>query len=162
VDSNLNGDSAGDRAIINPAGSATVGSGVTGYNAAGQKVAAGSAGIVAYVANNPNARYIQAGVGAFANGGRNTLPLGRINNVDMSLSKKLNFRERYGFEVGLQAFNVFNHSQFVGGYISDVNSFGTAALSRAFLTPSASNFGQYDQFFPNNARTAQLFARLRF
>ena len=63
VDSNLNGDSAGDRAIINPAGAANVGSGVTAYNAAGQVVAAGNAGIVAYVANNPNARYIVAGVG---------------------------------------------------------------------------------------------------
>src|SRR6185369_16891614 len=66
VDSNLNGDSAGDRAIINPAGAANVGSGVTGYNAAGQ-VSTGS-DIVAYVANNPNARYIVAGAGARSNG----------------------------------------------------------------------------------------------
>ena len=35
IDSNLNGDSAGDRTIINPAGNATVGSGVVGYNAKG-------------------------------------------------------------------------------------------------------------------------------
>lgn len=60
VDSNLNGDAAGDRAIINPNGAANVGSGVTAYNAAGQKVAANSASIVAYVANNPNAHRAQA------------------------------------------------------------------------------------------------------
>src|SRR5271165_6450743 len=76
VDSNLNGDSAGDRAIINPNGAANVGSGVVAYNAAGQQVPLGSASIVAYVASNPNARYIQAQSGAYANGGRNTYPLG--------------------------------------------------------------------------------------
>ena len=36
LDSNLNGDSAGDRSIINPAGLANVGTGVTGYNAQGE------------------------------------------------------------------------------------------------------------------------------
>jgi hypothetical protein len=51
LDSNLNGDSAGDRVIINPAGQANVGSGVTGYNAQGQ-VATSSGSIVAYVANS--------------------------------------------------------------------------------------------------------------
>ena len=60
IDSNLNDDSAGDRAIINPAGSASVGTDTTGYNALGQAVCLGSqsgsggcpnAGtIVAYVA----------------------------------------------------------------------------------------------------------------
>ena len=76
LDSNLNGDSAGDRVIVNPAGQANVGSGVTGYNATGQ-VASSSGSIVAYVANNSNARYIVAGSGALANGGRNTFPLHR-------------------------------------------------------------------------------------
>ncbi len=47
VDSNLNHDTAGDRAIINPAGAANVGSGVTGYNAPGQPVAAGDPTTVA-------------------------------------------------------------------------------------------------------------------
>ena len=37
LDSNLNGDSAGDRTIINPDGAANVGTGVTGYNSAGQR-----------------------------------------------------------------------------------------------------------------------------
>src|ERR1039457_6223221 len=53
VDSNLNSDTAGDRAVINASGAANVGSGVTGYNAQGRAVAAGDLSIVAYVANNP-------------------------------------------------------------------------------------------------------------
>ena len=71
LDSNLNNDSAGDRSIINPAGSFNLGSGVTAINAQGNAVASGSAATVAYVVKNPNARFITAGIGAIANAGRN-------------------------------------------------------------------------------------------
>src|SRR6185369_6052184 len=87
VDSNLNGDSQTDRAIVNPNGIAGTGSGVTGYDRNGSTVAASSPNIVAYVANNPNARYIVAGLGAFANGGRNTMRLAPVNNIDASVRK---------------------------------------------------------------------------
>ena len=80
LDSNLNGDSAGDTVIVNPAGAANVDSDVTGYNALGQ-VATSSGSIVAYVANNPNARYVVAGSGA--NGGRNTFRATH-NNIDLA------------------------------------------------------------------------------
>jgi hypothetical protein len=162
VDSNLNGDSAGDRAIVNPSGTAGVGSGVTAYNAAGQVVSTGNAGIVAYVATNGSARYIQAAAGARSNGGRNTMPLDHTNNVDASLMKKLNFSERIGFSAGIQLFNVFNHSQFVGGYLSDVSLPSTASISRNFLEPSSVFFGQYQGFFSSNSRTAQLVAHITF
>jgi hypothetical protein len=162
VDSNLNGDNAGDRSIINPSGAVAVGSGVTGYSAAGLPLAAGSAGIVAYVANNPNARYVVAGVGAMANAGRNTLPLDPINNIDFALTKRLNFGEKKAFTVGAQMFNLFNHPQFTGGYLSDVSSFGTNAVSRNFLTPNNVNFGEYQKYFPSNARSMQLTAHFIF
>jgi hypothetical protein len=155
VDSNLNGDSAGDRAIINPAGAANVGSGVTPImNANGDTVA--------YLANNPNARYIVAGPGALSDGGRNTLPLAPTNNIDASLSKRFNITERMAVQIGAQAFNAFNHAQFVGGYLSDVSPFGTAAISRSFLIPSSSSFDQYQQFVPSNARSMQLVAKFTF
>ena len=166
VDSNLNGDSAGDRAIINPAGSANIGSDVTGYNAAGQ-VSTGS-DIVAYVANNSNARYIVAGKGARSNGGRNTFPLDHTNNFDFALTKRINITERFRFDIGAQAFNLFNHAQFVGGYLNDVNPYSTASISRAFLVPSSAFFGAYNQgtpdvgFFPSNSRQVQLVAHFVF
>jgi Carboxypeptidase regulatory-like domain/TonB dependent receptor len=160
VDSNLNGDSAGDRVIVNPAGAANVGSDVTGYNALGQ-VAASSGSIVAYVANNPNARYIVAGSGALANGGRNTFPLHPINNIDLSVKKRFNFTERWAFDVGAQMFNIFNHPQWTGGSVDDVgvNSF-TAA--RNDLVPSDPLFGRFDQFYSSNSRVVQLFAHITF
>jgi hypothetical protein len=162
VDSNLNNDTAGDRSIINPAGAANTASGVTPLNAAGQVVAANSASIVAYVAKNPGARYIQAGAGAFANAGRNTLPLDHTNNFDAALMKRLNFSEAKRFDFGVQAFNLSNHSQFVGGYISDVSYYQTNAISRNFLVPGNATFGQYQGYFPSNSRQLQIVVRLVF
>jgi hypothetical protein len=162
IDANLNNDSTGDRTIVNPAGSAKVGSGVTGLGANGQTLAAGNAGIVAYVANNANARYVVAGSGALANGGRNSFPLGRTDNIDLALMKKLNFKERTSLSFGAQFFNLLNHSQFVGGYLSDVSAFSTAAISRNFLVPGNSSFGQINNFFASNSRSVQLVGRIVF
>ena len=163
VDSNLNGDSAGDRTIINPAGTFSVGSGVTGYNSAGQAVTNSkqSGTIVAYVANNPNARFVVAGVGALANSGRNNFPLAPTNNIDLALRKQFNFSERIQFSIGAQAYNVLNHSQFTGGLLSDVASHGYTT-ARNDLVPSDPLFGNFTQFYSSNSRTMQLTAKLSF
>ena len=161
VDSNLNNDSAGDRVIVNPAGSANVGSGVTGYNAQGQAVAAGSGSIVAYVANNSSARYIIAQSGALANSGRNTFPLHPTNNIDMSVKKRFAFTESRSFDIGAQFYNVFNHAQFTGSHVSDVNSYGYIG-SRNDLIPGNAAFGRFDQFYTSNSRSIQVVAHFVF
>jgi hypothetical protein len=164
VDSNLNGDNAGDRTIINPAGAATAGTGVTAYNALGQVVKAGSPSIVAYVANNPNARYVVAGLGALANAGRNTLRMPPTNNIDLALTKRFSFKESMRVEFGGQFLNVFNHAQYVGAWINDVSpnpSIG-ASLGRNELVPSNSQFADWSQFFTSNSRQVQVVARFIF
>jgi hypothetical protein len=161
IDSNLNNDSAGDRTIINPAGAANVGSGVTGYNAQGQAVAAGSGNIVAYVANNSNARYIVAGSGALANGGRNTFPLRPTDNIDLSLVKRFNVTERVRLDISGQFFNVLNHAQYTGGFLSDVAG-SSQTTSRNDLIPSNGLFGRFDQFYSSNSRFGQLVAKITF
>ena len=168
IDANLNGDTL-DRSIINPAGTAGVGSSVVGYTATGQTVPLSTScssgackNIVAYAAINPNARYITAGLGALSNSGRNTLPLDHINNWDAQLRKTFNFTERFKFDIGVQAFNLFNHSQFVGGAINDVAPITTNTVSTVFLQPRNPVFGDYKAFFSNNARTAQLAAHFTF
>ena len=109
VDSNLNGDSFADRSIINPAGVDGTGSSVTPLtNSAGDTVA--------YLATNPNARYIKAGVGSFPNGGRNTLPGRPIDNIDLSLYKNFNLTERFRLQFGAHFFNLFNHPNLSGIY----------------------------------------------
>ena len=160
VDSNLNNDTASDRTIVNPAGVSGTGSGVTGYDRNGNTVGANSNAIVAYVANNANAQYITAGVGALANGGRNTMAFDPINNVDASLRKGFNLTEGKRFEIGAEFYNLLNHSQFVPGFINDVSLLKNT--NRNFLMPSRAEFGKYRQFFASNSRYIQIVARLTF
>jgi hypothetical protein len=154
LDSNLNGDSAGDRAILNPAGNPNLGSGVTALtNSAGQ--------VVAYLANNPNARYIATGLGSFGNAGRNTLRINPINDFDMSLVKKFSIREATNLQFGVQAFNVFNHPQFVPGQLNNIN-LTSLTSTRAFLVPGTRTFDDFSSVFSSNPRTLQLVARFVF
>jgi hypothetical protein len=177
LDSNLNGDSAGDRAIFNPGGVSGTGSGVTNLCKTGLPVGHLCNGdpdplfdpspwVVGYLANNPNAQYITAGYGARANASRNTIQMRPINNWDLSIVKRLTFAERYKFEVGGQFMNLFNHPQFIGGYINTVNpianALGTAPAVRNYLTPDAANFNNPQATFPSNARTMQVFMKFSF
>jgi hypothetical protein len=155
VDSNLNGDTAGDRTIFNPAGDSHLGSGVTALtNSAGQ--------IVAYLAKNPNAMYIQAGKGAFPTTGRNTLQMPGINNFDMSLGKRFNITERKSIEFRADASNVFNHPQFTPGLISSVKLTSYNSGDRTYLEPQLANFQAWNQTFASNSRTMQIAARFTF
>ena len=173
IDSNLNGDSAGDRAIVNPKGDANVGSDVTALARDGSVVssqtsctvngaaASGAPCTVAYVAVNPNARYIIAGPGALANGGRNTMALRPINNWDIQLKKEFRFTENAKFQIAAQAFNLFNHPQYVSGYLNNVQ-FHNSNTTNLNLIPNSDIFGRPDQVFSSNPRTMQLTARLEF
>ena len=153
-DSNLNGDSAGDRAILNPAGNPNRGTDVTALtNSAGQ--------IVAYLANDPTARYIATGLGSFGNAGRNTLPINPINDFDMSLVKKFSIRESVNLQFGLLAFNIFNHPQFVPGQLNNIN-LTSLTSTRAFLVPGTRTFDNFSSVFSSNPRTLQLLARFVF
>jgi len=156
LDSNLNGDAAGDRTILNPAGINGTGTDVTALvNSSGSTVA--------YLANDATARYILAGPGALANVGRNTLLTRPINNFDMTAVKRFSLTERYKVEFSANAFNVLNHPQFVPGYLNDIASIGyTGSGVSNYLTPGNSSFNRPDQTFGGNARTLQLGLKFKF
>jgi hypothetical protein len=165
VDSNLNGDSAGDRAIINPAGVKGTGSGVTPLlNTAGDTVG--------YLATNPNAQYIVAGAGALATGGRNTLATQPTNDFSIATYKDISITERFKFRFGAQFANVLNHPQYIPGSnpgqglgVNDVTSFLTGPNSTSYLnylTPGNSIFNNPKAVFASNARTIALVGKLTF
>src|ERR1700733_4445329 len=156
VDANLNADSAGDRAFINPAGQANVGSGVTPLmNSAGNTVA--------YLATNPNARYIEAGEGTLPNGGRNTGQLPPINDIDMTIAKSFNFTEGKKLQFSARFINLLNHPQYVGGFLSDVApSQQTSEAVQRFLEPQSAIFMQPSQAFSSNPRQLQLALKFVF
>ena len=157
VDANLNGDAAGDRTVINPAGTVNVGTGLTALKNS-------SGAVVAFVANNPNARYIAAQKGVLTTGGRQTEHLHPINNIDFSLVKRFNvYKERCKVELGGRFYNFLNHPQYTGTRINDVNSIGyTGTDVYNFLNPSKANFYQPDKVFSSNPRSVQLTAKFTF
>jgi Carboxypeptidase regulatory-like domain/TonB dependent receptor len=119
VDSNDNGDTAGDRTIFNPAGAGLTGSIVNpvcndGAGGATRIATASSAAcadgnIVGYAAANPSARFIQAGVGTMPNVGRNTVSSPGLNIWNMSVFKTNKLTERASLQFRFQTYNTFNH-----------------------------------------------------
>lgn len=157
-DSNLNGDSAPDRAILNPSGDPNAGSGT--------KALTNSAGAtVAYLVTNPNAGYVATPKGALANVGRNTMRLHPIDDVDITVSKNLSLGKENVRSLRFEGrfFNIFNHPQYAGGFINDVAPVGfTDTTSHNFLIPSTSIFNQPSQAFSSNPRNIQLSAKFTF
>jgi len=156
ADSNLNGDSAGDRTIINASGVANTATSVNALtNAHGDTVG--------YLATNPNAYYIQAGAGALATAPRNTLQLPRINNWDLTAVKRFSIREGMSFEFQAQALNVFNHAQYVPGSLNQINSIGyTSGAVQNVLQANSATFGDFKSVFSQQPRTMQLVMKFIF
>lgn len=168
IDSNLNGDTAGDRTVLNTSGVSHTGSAVYGLTRAGAVVAfnaptATIANVVAWVAVNPNARYIQAGLGAFATAGRNTENTNSINDVDLTLLKRFSIRERFRVEFSAQSKNFFNHPQYVSGQINDVSTTSTTSSSAlAFVNVASAFYAKSPLIFSSNPRTIVLAAKFLF
>jgi Carboxypeptidase regulatory-like domain len=171
-DTNLNGDSAGDRVLFNSAGIGNTGTGASAACLVGGVVmttGCTSANTVAYVANNSTARYIRTGAGGLEpnNGltvlGRNTLQLRPINDVDLTLGKKFSVTERVHLEFQAQFFNMFNHPQYIAGSLDDVRAIGyTGAAQSNYLNPASGAFNQPEVTFSSNPRVIQLAAKLVF
>ncbi len=190
IDSNLNGDSAADRVFINPNGNKSVGttvvpvlsaacaSGTTnggvinGSLTPATSCAANTIGYTAGTINTTtavftpatNAYYVQGGLGTVPSASRDTLFTGRTNNVDLTAVKRFTFRERFGLEIQVQAFNVLNHSQYLPGSINQVNSISsTGTGSSNFANVSkGSLFANKFVDFGNNARGMQLAGKITF
>jgi hypothetical protein len=173
-DSNLNGDTAGDRAFLNPAGNPKTGSDVTALckstlptslsctTTDTNTLSQVAPYIVGYVANDASARYIRAGLGVFPNAGRNTLPTRPIDNFDMSFAKKFAVREGQTLEFRGDFSNIFNHPQYTPGYVNSVKKQDQYITTRAFLTPGNQDFAAWDRVFNSNARSVQLVLRYIF
>jgi len=177
TNSNLNGDSTAiSRTIFNGKGVAHTGSGVVAY--ANPNLAASCdpsttstdpygtvicpANTVAYVAKNPDARYITAGAGTLPNSQRNTEPINPINDLDATAIKRFSLGETRSIEFQAQAYNLANHAQYVPGSINNVANPTTNTLSLSYQTASNPAFGKGGQFFKANARTMQLTLKFNF
>jgi hypothetical protein len=156
IDSNLNGDSGGDRAYLNAGGNPNIGSGTTALkNSVGDTVA--------YLINNPAAEYVTAPKGTLSTAGRNTGRLDPTNNIDVTFAKSVNFRENAKFQLAGRFYNIINHPQYVGGYLSDVAPIGfTGTAVHNFTIPNTAVFNQPSQVFSSNPRSITISAKIIF
>jgi hypothetical protein len=156
VDSNLNGDSAGDRAAVIAGGNPDIGSGTTPLlNSAGATVA--------YLVNNPNAGYVAVPKGGLSTAGRNTMRMHPIDNIDATMAKNVGIGERYRLQFAGRFYNIFNHPQYVGGNISDVAPIGfTGTAVHNFTIPSTSLYNLDSQVFSSNPRSITISAKFIF
>jgi len=175
-DANANGDTAGDRGILNPGGLERVGSnvslvcagagGATSISSIAAGCAGGSTSVAGYVADNPNARYIVAEVGALPTLGRNSFESPGVNVWNMGLFKNTKLTEGTTLQLRVDTFNTFNHRNFslaqptvfqTGVLIGTVNN----ALSTTYSN-IASDLFLNDNQFTGGARQMQLGVKLLF
>ena len=173
-DANANGDTAGDRGILNPGGLERVGSnvslvcvgagGATSIAPLAAGCAGGSGSVAGYVADNPNARYIVAEVGALPTLGRNSFDSPGVNVWNMGLFKNTKLTEGTTLQFRVDTFNTFNHRNFslaqptvfqTGVLIGTVNN----ALSTTYSN-IASDLFLNDNQFTGGARQMQLGVKL--
>jgi hypothetical protein len=174
VDSNLNGDGAGDRTVFNPGGHGLTGSQVNpvcndGAGGATRVVSSGSpacasAHVVGYVAADSTATFIQAGKGALATTGRNTIGTPGLNIWNMSILKTTKFSERYSLQLRASAYDVFNHRNFSVGLPSnngalDSNT-NTNPLQAGYVTVTATGAFLNPHIFNGGSRTMEFGLKL--
>ncbi len=143
VDSNGNGDSAGDRASLNPFGTVQSGSdvfavcelagGAVGLSS--DTVAAGGScpgAAIGYTPADYSAKYVITGPGARANLGRNSFASPGFGVLNLAVGKNFHFTEGKYLQAKVNIFNVLNHPNYS---LSNGNVFSTAGITTATTTP---------------------------
>jgi hypothetical protein len=164
IDSNVNFDAAGDRALFNPNGTPGTSSGVCPLDSQGNFLAPNAAffgpgavttdinacglgaygptNAVAYLVIDPNARFIQRGfLAAGTTAGRNTFRTRGFNSTDLVILKNTRFRlgsreTPFNFQIGAEIFDLFNQRP--------KTVFGVGAQTAAFGIAGNANFNNYD------------------
>ncbi len=173
-DFNVNQDAAGDRALFNPAGDPTIGSGIYAVDITGTRLQREvSPGVfvdvlndprtVAYVAINGDAGFISTGffaqefVGDSISGlqvaERNSFRTNGSSNTDLVVLKNTRFGNdgRFNFQIGAEIFDLFNQRQRTIA--------GVGAFTSAFAIPGNPFFNDYSigNFAGRNVRLRAKF-----
>jgi outer membrane receptor protein involved in Fe transport len=143
IDSNGNGDTAGDRGMLNPFGTAQRGSDVIPVCAnpggttslAGDTLTNGGScpgATIGYMAADPTAKYVIAGPDVKATLGRNSFRSPGFGVMSLSVGKTVKITESASVQFKADFYNVLNHQNFT---ISNGNVFSTAGVTAATSNP---------------------------
>jgi hypothetical protein len=120
--------------------------------------------VAGYVAQNPNAQYVQAELGAFPTLGRNSFESPGMNIWNLGLFKNTKLTEGATLQFRVDTFNTFNHRNFslaqptvfqTGVLIGTVNN----ALSTTYANLTSDLFLN-DRQFTGGRREMQLGVKL--
>ncbi len=107
---------------------------------------------------NP-AAFVQNPTGTYGNVGRNALRGPGYFDLSMSLVRTFKLTERFGLEARFEAFNVLNHTNFVGAFAPAGQPAG-ASFGTASTNFSSSNYGQITGAY--DPRILQFAMKLHF
>jgi len=178
-DANRNGDSAGDRVLLNPFGTSLEGLITTllrvcapaGGGATFEAASCGAGNnTVGYLATDKNtggdtrAKFVVAGRGVRTNVGRNSFLSPGFNVLNMSVAKNTYFGEGKYLQIRADVFNILNHPSFA---LSNGNVFSnagvtTATTTQGYVLPGDPNFLRPDAFFSGGIRSITLVLKLVF
>lgn len=174
IDSNGNGDTAGDRGVLNPFGRSLKGSDVIPVCAnpngttslAGDVVGNGGScpgATIGYLAADPTAKFVIAGPDVKATLGRNSFRSPGFGVTNLSLGKKLKMTESAYVQLKADFYNVLNHKNFT---ISNSNVFSTSGITAATSNPGYVNIADPNflnsQIFSGGNRQINLTAKFVF
>jgi hypothetical protein len=174
IDSNGNGDTAGDRGVLNPFGTSQTGSDVIPVCAngngttslAGDTLGNGGAcpgSTIGYLAADPSARYLIAGPDVRATLGRNSFRSPGFGVANLSVGKKVKLTESAYFQLKADFYNVLNHKYFT---ISNGNVFSTTGVTAATSNPGYESITDPNflnpKIFSGGNRQATLTAKFVF
>ena len=158
VDSNLNGDSAPDRCIFNPAGVPDTSSTVTGA----EELERSDGGLLG---QQPDCAVHHRWRRSFRNSRAQHAGHAMDQQLGHSALKRVNITERQSIAFSVLAVNLFNHAQYVPGYpvVNDVQSYGqTAGPIRNTLIPGQATFANWPAAFSNHPRQLVLVLKYNF
>jgi len=176
-DANRNGDTAGDRVVLNPFGTSLQGgiSALTnvcapvGGGATFISDDCGTGTVFGYLATNgaggdTNAKFVDAGRGVRTNVGRNSFLSPGFNVLNLAVGKKINFTEGKFLQVKAEVYNVLNHPNFSlsNGNVFSVAGVTTATTTQGYALPDDPNFLKSDKFFSGGIRSLTLSLKFVF
>jgi hypothetical protein len=147
IDSNGNGDTAGDRGVLNPFGTSLKGSDAfpvcanPGGTTSLASDTVGNGGFcagptVGYLAADPTAKFVIGGPDVRATLGRNSFRSPGFGVMNLSVGKKIKMTESAYFQLKADFYNVLNHQNFT---ISNANVFSTNGVTAATSNPGYVN-----------------------
>jgi len=129
---------------------------------ANNKICSTSSICVQDIANGGNGNataFVPNPIGTYGNVGRNALRGPGYFGFDLQLSRTFAIRERYSLQVIANAFNIMNHTNFVGGFAPAGQPAG-ASFGTVSTALNSSTFGQITGAY--DPRILQLALKFRF